>query len=71
MTYSLFSDIGAKLSNMGSYYWGGNMNPNPYKDMKLDTSNKYDEDSKIRVSSGNVVNLKVDFFNKNINQEKH
>jgi len=70
MNYSLFNNIGAKLSSIGSYYWGGETNPNPYKNMKLDTSNKYDEDSKIRIGSSNVVNLKVDFFNKEYKSAK-
>lgn len=69
MAYSLFSDIGSMISNIGNYYWGEE-NTNPYKDMKIDTSNKYDEYSKIRVSSNNAVNLKVDFFNKEYKSAK-
>jgi hypothetical protein len=70
MLYSLFRDIGAKITNIGSYYWTNTQNQSPYKNMKIDTSNKFNEDSKIRVGSINAVNSKVDFFNKDYKSVK-
>lgn len=69
MLYSLFNNIGSTISNIGSYYWGEE-NINPYKGMKLDTTDKFNEDSKIRVSSSTAVNLKLDFFNKEYKSAK-
>lgn len=71
MSYTLFANMNSMIPNFKSYFtWENTENTSPYKNMMIDTSNKFNENSSIRVSSSNAVNLKVDFFNKKYNSVK-